>query len=1451
MKGKVVNNIIKMVIAIIMLIIYLGLIMADIVTYASSENGEENVIFEAWLEENGEKVNKIEKKIDSQDIELCMKVKVINEGYLNGKIELKDSNFKFKQKKEEGVSEITDNSIELKQINAGEEKEIKIGLEVSLPQTIDLEKFNKETILDLEGTYKNAKQKESKIEKENKVNIVLTQPYEDNEEKIDLQSKIMTNKIYNINGEKKRVVQAQISSKLEREGYPIEQTQIEVEAPEGVEKVEVGERGTAGTNGRSEGNNDEESLKINAEKEKVNIEINNKEKDGKIVYKQGKTDNFIITYIYPETAQVEGEIKTKETVKIYDESGSVFEREVSTEIGEEKEEIIGYQITNEKNIYKGKMYAKEEQEYKSMSSIDIRYVGIEQDIKIEEGGAKYQGENIEEEAKIEYRKSIISKEKLKRILGENGELIIQKEDGTEIRRINKDNLGEEDNIIVEYPEGVEKIIIEIKNVEKAGTIQILNKKVIKQENLERARLKQINNITTKGKITKTENIEEKKAEGSINLKETETKAKIETTNNQLEAGTENKNVEIKTTLITNENKYDLYKNPTIEIEFPKEITEVSINNVSLLYGEELAKKSEEIYKNENGNQVIKVTLIGEQTKHEETGLTEGANIVVNCNVKVDKLEQNAKNNIVLKYTNEQEVEYTDRGMEETEINYIVRKEIKEEVNQAMEAPVEPVSTTDPIIVTKNISAGNNKDIYEAQVQKYTITVKNNTASDMQNIVVEDDIPEEMVYVNAITDKGFYNKYEDDEKTKKYTTTIESLKAGAETDVYYYVRVKKADENVTKTIGTKAKVKTAENNVYESNVVQNTIKLSKVQADMITSVNSTGKYVQESEVNYKIVIKNISNDTLEDVKIKHSLNEGTSFVKAANMKYNETEKCYTMMEEEEEKKAEYNKTEQLVVWDVGELKAGEETAVYLTLKMNAIVGQEPQKIIQTQVLVETKDTDKYYSNTEEVTESNTVKGNITLESSLENKYLYEGEEFQYIINVKNTSSTLETEASIYDEIPSGLEISKIIYTYNGEEEELEANQVALTQILKPEESVQIKIFVVAEELSSGVNELEIKNKAKLKTTGNEEIESNEITNIIKRNPNKPNDDGNNNGNNSGGDTSGKVYSISGMVWKDENKNGARESQENGIEGTTVKLYTKDGKEAKDKDGNEIMKTTGSDGSYVLENIPKGNYVVIFEYNNEQYTITEYKRSGVSEEANSDVISTSKDGKKVGMTDNIQITNADIQNINMGLIESSKFDLRLDKYISEITVQEGNTTKKYGYENTQFAKIELNRKTVNNTNITIKYQIKITNEGDIDGYANKIVDYMPSEMNFSTKDNKGWILENGQLINSTLEQEVIKSGESKTIELILTKKMTEDTLGTITNTAEIQEETNEFMKSDIDSTPGNKQANEDDISTVSVIIGLNTGRIILYISLTIAVIAILGVGIYLINKKVLGK
>ena len=124
-----------------------------------------------------------------------------------------------------------------------------------------------------------------------------------------------------------------------------------------------------------------------------------------------------------------------------------------------------------------------------------------------------------------------------------------------------------------------------------------------------------------------------------------------------------------------------------------------------------------------------------------------------------------------------------------------------------------------------------------------------------------------------------------------------------------------------------------------------------------------------------------------------------------------------------------------------------------------------------------------------------------------------------------------------------------------------------------------------------------------------------------------------------------------------------------------------------------------------------------------------------------------------------------------------------------------------------------------------------------------------MNFDTQLNKEWVLENGQLVNSSLAEEIINPGETKTLDLVLTKTLNEDNLGTVTNTAEIMEDSNDNLIEDIDSTPGNKNTNEDDISTVSVIISVGTGRMIIYISLIITVIGILGIGIYLIKKKVL--
>lgn len=1461
MKETILKRILKMLIVICILLVYLSLMMSDIVTYASSDTGEENVIFEAYFEnENGEKVNQIEKSINSEDIRLHIKVEVKNEGYLNGQLELRNANFKFKREEIEGVNDITDNTIALKQINAGETLDIKVGLEVNLQEEIERANFNQENSIVLTGSYKNAMQKESSIEKENKIKIALIAPYSEEEEKVKLDTRIITNKIYNINGENKRIIQIAINSGLEKEGYPIGQTKINVQAPEGAEEVTVEQRGTLATNGKDEWENDGDSFKSEQNENELNITINNEEKDGKIYYGREKQDKIIVTYVYAENMQLEGEIKTKASIQIYDEYGTIFEKEVTNAITEENDEIIGYQITNEQNIYKGKMYAKEEQEYKSITSIDIRYPGIEQNIKINEGHAVYreeiEGELHEEEAKLVYKTSLINKEELLKVIGDNGELVIKKTDGTEISKINKEKISAEETewIKVTYPENQSEIVIEINNAQNTGTINLLNQKAIKQETLDRETLKMFNNIVVKGTLQQTGNLNARDIESNISLQDTQTKAKLELSNTQLTAGTKNENVELKATLVTNENKYDLYKNPTIEIAFPQEVKEVTINSVNILYGEELAKQSEEVYQNEQGMKVIKVQLAGEQTKHTETGLVEGANIVVNCNVTVGDMEQNASSNIVMRYSNEQNVQYDNNGISETVLNYIVKEEAKQEqtVGAVPTEEVEPQATNDPITVTKSISSGNNTDIYETQVQKYTITVKNNTDQAISNITVEDDIPAELVYAESQNEGGWIHEYAEKTDVTKFTKTIETLEAGKEVNIYYWTRVKQSDENIGKTVGTKASV-IVNGITYESNLVENTIKESKLKIDMISIGDTSTSYLKDSIIAYKIVVENITSAKLENVIITNNIPEGTNFETA--VKINPDNGSYSS-EDTNNEEAEYDSTNRTVTWDLGDLDVNSEVTLYLEIQLDSIEGEEARKIIANQVSAQVNGTETYYSNVEQIIQQNSSNFTIVMQSSLTDKYLSEEEKFEYIITVTNTSTSRTSTATVTDELPEGVYLEKITYIINGEEQELESSIISFSEELDPGETMIVKIQVQSALLPDDVQEMEIKNKATLYNTEIGEIESNEITNIIRREGGSEEpggEPGDNPGDNPGevpGESTGS-YNISGTAWIDQNKNGAMDSQENTLSGLTVELYNQNGSIAKDNNGNDVTSSTGSNGSYTLSNLPQGNYIVIFRYDNKNYTLTEYKKSGVSEELNSDVITTNLDGTTVATTDNIQITNNDINNINIGLIESNKFDLRLNKYISAITVQGNGTTKKYGYNNTDFAKIEVDRKTINNSVVTIEYKISVTNEGEIPGYANKVVDYISSDLNFNTQLNKDWVLENGQLVNSSLSQEIINPGETKTLDLVLTKTLTEDNLGTVTNTAEIMEDSNDSLIEDVDSTPGNKNTNEDDISTVSVIISVGTGRVILYISLILTIIAILGIGIYLIKEKVLKK
>lgn len=291
--------------------------------------------------------------------------------------------------------------------------------------------------------------------------------------------------------------------------------------------------------------------------------------------------------------------------------------------------------------------------------------------------------------------------------------------------------------------------------------------------------------------------------------------------------------------------------------------------------------------------------------------------------------------------------------------------------------------------------------------------------------------------------------------------------------------------------------------------------------------------------------------------------------------------------------------------------------------------------------------------------------------------------------------------------------------------------------------------------------------------------------------------------------------------------------------------------------EKIVKTDENGKYEFTNLEPNQYLVVFLHDSGKYSITEYQKQGIGESYNSDAINMKVTlyGKTryAGVTNTIKITNSNIRDIDIGLYEANKFDLRLDKYITKITLTTPTIgTKVYEYNNSQLEKIEVLSKNVNNSSIVVEYKIVVTNEGQVAGYARKIIDYLPQNAKFNTEINKNWyISDNNQTVyNASLSETIIKPGESKEVNLILTFNITDKNIGTIiNNNAEIYESYNELGLADMDSVEANMLAQEDDMSKADIVLSVVTGKIIVYTTIGLVVVAILGIGIYQIKKRVL--
>ena len=229
----------------------------------------------------------------------------------------------------------------------------------------------------------------------------------------------------------------------------------------------------------------------------------------------------------------------------------------------------------------------------------------------------------------------------------------------------------------------------------------------------------------------------------------------------------------------------------------------------------------------------------------------------------------------------------------------------------------------------------------------------------------------------------------------------------------------------------------------------------------------------------------------------------------------------------------------------------------------------------------------------------------------------------------------------------------------------------------------------------------------------------------------------------------------------------------------------------------------------------------------------------------------------------------------------FDLSLLKWVTQsvVTVDGKTTTTNTGFkpnkgltestgegirnnnEPEPIAKVELDKKKLNKTVVKFVYKIRVTNEGEIPGYATEVTDYIPEGLEFHVEDgnNKqyGWVKSgDDKIVTRALETVLLNLGESKELEITFRWINSEKNLGQKINIAEISEDANDYNTDDIDSTPNNrenpyKEEQEDDDDFALVILSIKTGatQFMSYFTLITITLAIVGGGIILIKKYVL--
>ncbi len=1562
MKNKVFKISVILVMILTMTMTNFIFVGANLISYAidDSSTNHSNIEFNSYFKnEKGEKVANQDIVTSRLESSLFIEIAVKKEGYLNGSVHLENTNFKLKSSDSQYVNKIENNIITLNQINAGTTAEIEVKIEFEKNPEFKMDLLNMESTIQLQGIYKDSSQKEKEISSSKKVTLKLISDVKTENLENDLQ--IITNKMLKINGQEKRVLQVSLKAGIKENNYPMKNMDIEITVPK------IGEVNPTVEENIKMNNMTNKSFEYNGNIAKINMT------NEKGQWKANGEEEVILTYIYEAGTSLDQEkIVANQKIELCDGTNVETTAEAIIKDDEECDATISAEIINTENsIYKGKLQAGVDRQYKNTTNINVNLLGVVEETEVQEQPSNY--------TDIYYTQTKINKEQLMNVIGEKGNLNIVDQDGNHVCMINNTTeTDQEGNVIITYAENTVKgITTKVTNIERIGTISLEHTKVIKTTDKEMAK--------TATAIETNVVVGETSKQQTIQLLDTKTEAKLMMNKSSLSTLTAN-NVEINALLKSSKEENDLYKNPKMQIILPEEVEDIQINSIHKLYADELQTKKATLV----DGKIIEIELVGEQTNYLNE-ISEGIQIVINANITFDMTMPSKKANITMKYTNENGKE----GEQETAVEFDIvskygvlvhskaenyneentvlesisdenmkgeldtakgekvvniernilnnyeepitnielvgnlpeqqteevngetlkstfladlekvvtsienakiyysedSKEWKENIEEIEKVraykielqdntvePGEVASINYQLKIPENLTANQStyeklnlsyqykdqtisedyatylstnsmkvtqtegeakeevvnglgkitisatsagkevkdgQEIFEGQTIKQTVKVTNNTGKDITNMKMTAKQENAIFYVRRVT-KEFdtstagemdVTRIVEDENVKEQEVTAETVKNG-ETVTYTYqysVHGKVGD----KTQGTV----TIEADGIEAQTLQtvsNPIKEAKLKLNVICNYNEERTIVANSTLPITLSTKNISDKELKDVELELPIPEKVS-IDELSIKESET---YTYL----------GMDSQVAKFKINKIQPGEQVDIIVSLETDDFKEEE----LDINLMVQSTVNNETYTSNELEKTIVQEKLDITVvqTANIQEKEVQTDDKLIYTTTIKNASEK-EQAIKIIDNVPSAAVIQKAYLIIDGQEtniEEIENNELEEDVTLAGKSEIKLVIETVIDEKLAQTKELT--NIVEVNAYS-QYIESNKVTYYLANVP----------------DDKEVQNEISGKVWLDENKNGQKEAGEEAFADVVVKAISTES-------GNVEKETkTNSEGKYQFTQLPNGKYIVVVEYDNKLYSLTEYKKQGVNENENSDAIEKEVNGQKVAVTDEIEVNNNNTTDIDVGLVKNVIFDLKLDKYLNRVIIQNAGGTRTIEYNKQKLGKVEIDAKQVNNSTVLVEYGIDITNEGEIAGYASEIVDHMPNDFKFNSELNKSWYTTDDKDIhNITLANEIIYPGETKTITVTLIKTMTQNNAGTAINTAEIAKASNEQLIADVDSTPGNNASNEDDISTAELIISIRTGLgMAIGVIVAIVLVGLIVTAVIIIKKR----